>query len=532
MSFSRRQFIKGAATVAGVAAVNSVLPSKAEARGNLPKKWDYVYDVIVIGYGGAGAAAAIAAHDQDAKVAIFEKMHEGGGNTAVSSGGYICPTDYEGANKYIKHLFELSYSDIDEEQVDIFTKESLKLNDFVESLQPGVKQYVYGYAGFQFVDGYESIRKFRIKGKKRGGDNLFSAYRNAVETVRNIPVYLNSPAKELIINGEGEAVGAVVTINGKDCNVRANKGVVLTTGGFEYNMNIIQNYVKGYPVYALGNPGNTGDGIKMAQKAGAQLWHMTGTSCPLGVRVPGLKACFQVNMLAASHFWVDQDGKRFVNEKGIDNHARLLAVDFFDSTRHKYPRIPCYIVFDEKARKRGPITGGATSGYAINRENYVWSRDNSAEVEKGVIVKADTMEELAKKIDVDPSSLKETFEKWNTDIKNGKDTLFNRKLYNSKTGKPVFEGREAPIVSEPLDEKGPYYAAKMYPTFLNSQGGPKRNAKSQVLDPYNNPIPRLYAAGELGSFWGLIYQGAGNNAESMVFGTIAGKNVAKLKSWT
>ena len=97
-------------------------------------------------------------------------------------------------------------------------------------------------------------------------------------------------------------------------------------------------------------------------------------------------------------------------------------------------------------------------------------------------------------------------------------------------GKTAFAGREAPIVSEPLGE-GPYYAVALYPTMLNTQGGPKKNVKGQVMDPQDKPIPRLYAAGELGSMWGNIYQGATNNAECIVFGRIAGREAAKEKPW-
>ena len=77
-----------------------------------------------------------------------------------------------------------------------------------------------------------------------------------------------------------------------------------------------------------------------------------------------------------------------------------------------------------------------------------------------------------------------------------------------KKGKIAFEGREAPVISEPFDEKGPYYAAKLFPTLLNTQGGPRRNEKGQVLNALGKPIPRLYSAGELGSMWGRVYQGA------------------------
>ena len=157
--------------------------------------------------------------------------------------------------------------------------------------------------------------------------------------------------------------------------------------------------------------------------------------------------------------------------------------------------------------------------------------DNSAEIEKGVIVKAATIRELAEKIKVPADQLEATVKKWNADIKAGKDTEFGRILKRDPKGKTAFAGREAPIVSEPLAEEGPFYATALYPTMLNTQGGPKKNVRGQVMDPNDRPIPRLYAAGELGSMWGSIYQGATNNAECIVFGRIAGREAAKEKAW-
>ena len=147
-----------------------------------------------------------------------------------------------------------------------------------------------------------------------------------------------------------------------------------------------------------------------------------------------------------------------------------------------------------------------------------------------MIVKADTIEELAKKINVPVENLVNTFKTWNANIKAGADKEFGRPL--EKKGKIAFEGREAPLISAPFDEQGPYYAAKLYPAILNTQGGPRRNEKGQVLNPFKKPIPRLYSAGELGSMWGHIYQGACNNSESCVFGRIAGRTVAAEKPWS
>ena len=146
-----------------------------------------------------------------------------------------------------------------------------------------------------------------------------------------------------------------------------------------------------------------------------------------------------------------------------------------------------------------------------------------------MIVQAGTIEDLAKKIGVPEANLVETVKRWNEQIKAGADLDFGRAI--EKKGKVAFEGREAPVVSAPLGD-GPYYAAKLYPALLNTQGGPRRNTKGQVLNPFKEPIARLYSAGELGSMWGHIYQGATNNAEACVFGRIAGRTVAAEKPWS
>ena len=475
MNLQRRNILRGglaAALTLPVAGVQAVEYTK-------DLKWDKTADVVVLGYGGAGACAAIEAHDAGAKVLILEKLAQGGGNTAVSSGGFMIPKDAKDAYTYLNATYAFADSEKDEALLDVFCKEIQGAKTFIEGLKPDTKLMIYGHAGFASLPGADTVDKWRIRGKKRGGDMLFDQYRYAVEEVRKIEVMLETPALELI-RRNGEVVGVVAQHAGKRINIRA--------------------------------------------------WHMTASSCPVGMKVPGLKTAIQLNILAPSHIWVDQDGKRFVNEKGLDNHTCLYAVNQMDPIKHRYPRIPCWLIMDEKARKAGPICGGATSGYALNRENYKWSKDNSAEIKSGILIQAATIRELAEKIKVPADTLEATVNRWNTDIKNGKDTEFGRILKRDPKGKTAFAGREAPIVSEPLGD-GPYYAVALYPTMLNTQGGPKKNVKGQVMDPQDKPIPRLYAAGELGSMWGNIYQGATNNAECIVFGRIAGREAAKEKPW-
>ena len=534
MSVSRRGFIKRAGVAAGAAAMYAMTGKTAEAKVNAPQKWDMTYDVVVIGYGGAGAATAITAHDAGAKVVILEKMNEGGGNTAVSLGGVYQPNDIKKAITYVKALFKQSLSDMDEKLVELYLNEASTVVSWLESLKPDTKMKIYGHAGFPQVEGSENVDKWNITGGgKTSGSNLWAVYAYAVEEARKIPVMLNTPAKRLVTNNDGEVIGLIATQNGKDISIKASKGVVLTTGGFEYNETMLKNYVKGIPVMSLGNPGNTGDGIRMAQEVGADLWHMTGTSCPLGIKLPGYQAATMWSFRAPGCIWVDRTGKRFINEKSVEGHAGLLAVDYFDGHALMYSRIPCYAIFDDTARAEGGPVTGTTSGYVLNREKggYRWTRDNLAEIEKGWIIKADTIKELAEKIKVDPAILEKTVAKWNIDIKNGEDTEFHRDITDkSDPSKAAHLDRHQKELSAPI-ENGPYYAVELFPSLLNTQGGPRRNINAQVLNPFGEPINRLYSAGELGSMWGTLYQGGGNNTESIVFGRVAGANVVKEKPW-
>ena len=531
-SASARDFLKGAA-VAGEAAATLTGDGVPNPMASLavPARWDKETDVICLGYGGAGAVTAITAFDAGAKVLVLEKMPQGGGNTAVSTGGFISPTNVEEAYTYITGLFQFSHSEIDKDLVRIYAEESVKNVEWIKSLRPGTDVMVYGHAGFPQVPGAKSMKKYGVQGegKEMSGRalNLWELLSYAVEKKRNIEVMLNTPAKRLVANCEGEIIGVIAESQGKEIAVKAKRAVVLTTGGYEFDRPTLQNSVKGYPIYALGNPGNTGDGIRMAQKVGAGLWHMNGVSCPFGIKVPEFEAAFYVQIGHPAFIYVDKYGKRFVDEKGIEVHAGLLAVDFYDHEKLEYPRIPFYAIFDETVRSAGPISISVGRGYAGRR--YRWSRDNSAEIEKGWIIKGDTLAELAGKLKIEPEILEKTLQIWNEDVKNGRDTLFHRPIQDPKKADPVYKEHVRRIWSAPI-KTAPFFALEMYPCLLNTQGGPRRNTRAQILDAFGKPIPRLYSAGELGSLWGIIYQGAGNNAESMVFGRIAGRNAAAEKS--
>ncbi|MDR1183277.1 MAG: FAD-binding protein [Coriobacteriales bacterium] len=534
---SRRDFLKGAALIGvstlGAGLLTACNDDAAAVSGNEElapggvESWDYEADVVVVGYGGAGAATAITAHDAGAKVIILEKMPEGGGNTAVSGGGFLCPNDAGQAYTYITKLFDFSNSVMDGEIVKVFSDESVKNVEWLQSLKEGTEVRIYGHAGYGKVEGADSQDKYQVvvsSGTAAAG--LFGVYTYAVEEDRGIEVLTETSATALVVDSSGAVIGVKASNNGQDVTVKAKRAVVLTTGGYEYDDEMKRNYIKGTPVFALGNPGNTGDGVRLAQKVGADLWHMNGCSCPIGIKVDDLDYGFQMMPSMPGYIWVDSTAKRFVDEADVETHAGLLALDWYNTKALGYPRIPAFMIFDEAGRTAGPISGAFSFGFA--GKEYAWSSDNSAEIEKGWIIAADTVEDLAGKLGIDPATFAETVAKWNADIKAGEDTLFERAV--TAEASTAYLSQTATVKSAPI-ETAPYYAVKLYPTLLNTQGGPRRNARAQILDAFGAPIPRLYSSGELGCMWGLIYQGAGNNSEAMVFGRIAGTNAAAETPW-
>ena len=145
---------------------------------------------------------------------------------------------------------------------------------------------------------------------------------------------------------------------------------------------------------------------------------------------------------------------------------------------------------------------------------YEWSEDNTKELEGGWSVGSETIPELAAKIGLDLDVLADTVDRWNGMVAAGADTDFGRTLMFEKIG------------------KGPYFAVELSPSMLNTQGGPRRNEKAQIVRPDGTPIPRLYSAGELGSIYSYLYQGTGNIGECLAFGRIAARQAVAQTAWS
>jgi succinate dehydrogenase/fumarate reductase flavoprotein subunit len=510
----------------GAATKRVVSPRERRAAYVFPK-WDYEADVLIVGYGAAGANAAIAAHDAGARVLVVEKMGFPGGNSGVCAGAMLVPESLEEALRYYRAL---SFGTVDEEMVRAFAEAMVGIPRLLTGLgaQFAVRRTEAGY--FPSLLGGR-VQRIQFNPTGAGG---FRFLQDLVEN-RKVEVLMETPATSLIQDPRTrEVIGVKARRKGKEITLLARRGVILACGGYEYNRRMLADFH--FPgatdyIFPWGAPGNTGDGIKLAAGAGAALWHMAaiewGAFC---ARKPSQKFGTAVGTglgwarPEGSFLFVNRYGKRFMRENTPMIHRKApLEILFFDHERAEYRNLPAYMVFDEAYRRQGPLAStqehfqeiwGGPVGYPSIHKIYDWSGDNQAEIDQGWVFQANTLSDLAGKIVADAPALEETVRNFNRACAENGDPQFGR------PGKSL-----APLATPP------YYAVELALTLVNTQGGPRRNKDCQVLDFSNQAIPRLYAAGELGSFFGFLYQGGSNYPEAWAFGQIAGRKAATEKHW-
>ena len=506
---TRKSFLTGTAaaaaamtagTVAGVAQADEAAFGDAVA-------WDAAYDVVVVGFGDAGAATAITAAENGAKVLLAEKATKGlgGGNSRVCSQSCYAPLDVEATRTYIKSIFT-DFTTVSDEMLDRYAEEVCTLQDWLLAhgaaelfpLGPDTSQ-----AEYPNMPGAESCIKVTVGGRY-GFSDLYKMLKRQVEANDAIDVIYGAPGVKLIQDPATKIVwGVVLEKDGQRYNVLARNGVVLTCGGFENNQEMIQNYLQMANCYAKGAHFNTGDGIKMAMACGADLWHMSNVAGPdVNYKAPENQNVFGNYMQDKKGFgskntiFVGSDGTRFTNEANRPKHGNLY---YHGSYRLEQVPNPCFVVFDDEAMQN-------------NRIYPTWSEGNVEELEAGWITKADTLEELAGLMGIDAEGLAAQVERYNGYCEAGLDGEFGRD-----------PEKLLPLATPP------YYAMVGVASMLNTMGGPRRDIEGGIVDVEGNVIPHLYSAGELGSIYADTYQGSGNIAECIVYGRISGANAAAEK---
>jgi hypothetical protein len=270
-------------------------------------------------------------------------------------------------------------------------------------------------------------------------------------------------------------------------------------------------------MHFYGNPDNTGDGLRMAQDVGADLWHMgqiVGRAIGHFRKSDGSSIVFQLSVdpTGLEHFEpagyviTDRFGRRFANEKtqAALMHSFYYDLLQFDSDRGLYPRIPCFWFFDERRRQLGPLSSPFVGACAVGL--YDWSPDNSKEIASGWIARGSTIEEAAARAGVEDAR------------KAGESVRAYNEICRAGGGDPF--GRPSDTLI-PIDQP-PFYCVELFPGGSNTTGGPRRDEHARVLSALGEPIGGLYAAGELGQVSGMLYAADGANlCEALCYGQIA-----------
>ncbi|RVU71111.1 FAD-binding protein [Lactobacillus xujianguonis] len=487
---------------------------KMKANNNL--KWNGNYDVIVLGFGGAGGTAARFAADNGAKVLLVDAAPYGheGGNTRYSAQHVAMAHDKEKISKYF-HQLAAPFA-VSEKTMDTYLDGFVKMPEYFEKYL-GMKPFIWSrdyqptdhlahktnlceypeFAGSETFD-------FALVHNRDFDAGLWKVIRkNVLDRKNQIDIWLKSRATNLIQAADSdEVIGAVIERNHKKYCIHANKGVVLATGGFEDNAVMQQDYLHVTKLTPLGTLYNRGDGLKMAEEVGAQMWHMSNYES-LGI-VPsyviaegenerGRQISGWKNVKSGSIFAVADDGTRFMKEDAKFRHGHI-----YNHGQYDLPRAfdNAWLVFDQKQYNKFVEEKDA------GKLKYTQLFDK--------IIAAEDIKSLAAKMNIPAENLAATLAEFNDFAKNGKDVKFDR----------------APQSMEAFAE-GKVYAIKLVPAVLNTQGGPKHDENAQILNTQDQPIPHLYSAGELGGMCINRYQGGGNLAECLIFGKIAGENVAR-----
>ena len=520
---SRRGFLTAATAAtaaAGVAAASlgtSAAARADEAQAAQPFEatvdWDAEYDVVVIGYGIAGETAAIQAAEGGASVLVVEKAdsNHAGGNSryAMQVAVDFDHTRRDDVLEYFKKV-RGRYATPNDAILEAFVDGTMENVDWAAAHGANMQTVFESVGEFQNLDGWDLMNYVSVDGTYWDG-KLCAALRAYVEGMEGVDVWLEAPATALVQDSAtGVVHGVTVEVDGQPYSVRAKNGVVICAGGYEANMQMVQDFMQLAYAYPKGSTYNTGDGIKLAQSVGADLWHMSNASGPdlnhinpetgraayfafAGYQaVPGHSTGF---CSANSAIIVGADGTRFHDEGTMPGHG---FVNFHGMLLRMPVSLPAYCVFDAAAL-------GAIPVYPM------W--DNARKVADGTILEAATLADLDAALGLPEGSLEKTVERYNGFCAAGVDEDYGR----------------LPEYLVAIAEEGPYYAFEVKPAFTNTMGGPVRDEQGRVLDTKGEPIPHLYSAGECGSVWGDVYQGGANIGECLVFGRIAGKNAAAPK---
>ena len=435
----------------------------------VPKKWDHEADVIIVGAGTAGLPAAVVVAEAGLKATLLESRPACGGSFNMVVGGFCAPGSDEQKAQGIDDGPDLFYTDL----INICGAQPDVARAYADTVIDSYKMLKEEGIVFPGMIDLPRHSRRRTMGWLLGyGPKLVKAVEGRAKRV-GAEILLKHRADRLITDPQtGRVIGLTVEVGGEMKNFKANRAVILTSGGFGRNKEMIANYspemVNCIPKMPVGH---MGDGLKMGLDAGAATKDM-------GIAVAGSwPVCVETH---SECIWALDWGGVMVNVHGKRFHDESSSEGFYGRMTEAAMRQPgnvYWVLFNEEIMNN--IGTCAVEGEISRNMEHV--RD----IEKCKRIFADTLDELAEKAGIDAAGLKESIEKYNSDVDNsGYDTVCGRKHQM---------GEARPLVKI----TPPYIAIKCVTCTTSMKGGLKINGKGQVLNNYDEVIPGLYAAGEV-----------------------------------
>ena len=523
---SRRGFVKAAGLAGlGVAALG-MLPacasqnkgsSSGAASGASGISWDEETDVLVVGSGTSAFAALVAKANDVENVTIIEKSSIWGGTSATSGGTLWIPLFYAGQEAgmndtredALKYMKAVAAGRGNEAAMELYVDNA---NAMVEWTRDTFGwEWVTDTPGMGFKDYYEPYEGFRAQGRQaslgNGGAGLWSQLQQNIKDL-GIDVKMGTAAEDIIVDDAGAVVGVKASDGGKELYIKANTCVVLGTGGFDHNPDMV-NAFQAVPIYVTNAAeGNVGDAQMMGGAVGAALANMD-TNWGVPSFLPGpfdesADAMFSILLTdwgiyrgGAGSIVVNKNGKRFANEASA--YAVFnRAFGNYDTAAPGFANIPAMWVCDSNYLTSG---GGVLPGMKTPEdplpENFF---------------KADTLEEIAEHFGVDPQGLVDEVQKFNGYAEAGVDLDWHRGEKEADKAVSAYHPylSELPNPSLAPLATPPYYASLYVPGTCGTNGGLKTNEYAQVVNTKGDVIPRLLAVGNCSaSITGGQYCGAG-----------------------
>jgi succinate dehydrogenase/fumarate reductase flavoprotein subunit len=532
------------------------------------------HDVVVLGTGAAGLVAALAAHDRGAHVGLYEKGAVVGGTTALSGGIVWIPNNHHAAaaglsdsrEDALAYLDSLSLGAIDPALATTLIDTGPEVVRWLEATTPLRLRVVKGYpdyhpehpggkpgggrsldpdlfdyvelgpwadrvarppslprltlieiplgGGSGEIDPADMAERDQRDSRGRGQALAGALLRACLD--RGIEPVTGARAIELI-RQDGRVAGVRFAPAGPVDDVAARRGVVIATGGFEWEPTLVRAFLRGPMTSPTTIPTNTGDGLRMALSAGAAVGAMAEAWWVPTLEIPGetlygrprARLVLRERTLPRS-ILVNRRGRRFANEAANYN-ALGGAFHQFDPSRFEYANLPCWLVFDH--------------GYLVRYGLLDVEPDGAL---PSWLSTAASLDELAERNGVDAAGLVATVARWNELVQRGHDDDFGRgdSAYDGWSGDQRFLGSPQATMG-PIDEP-PYYAVEIHSGTLGTKGGPRTDVDGRVLDFDGRAIDGLYAAGNaMAAATGLVYGGAGGTlGPAVVFGYRAGRDAA------